>query len=65
MQKKGAIGPAFDTIVAFGKNSAEPHYHAGEAVLRKGDVVLLDFGALYKRYRSDITRTYFCGHPSE
>jgi len=65
MQKKGAIGPAFDTIVAFGKNSAEPHYHAGEAVLKKGDFVLLDFGALYKRYRSDITRTYFCGQASD
>jgi Xaa-Pro dipeptidase len=64
MQKKGAIGPAFDTIVAFGKNSAEPHYHAGESVLKKGEFVLLDFGALYKRYRSDITRTYFCGKPS-
>jgi len=65
MQKKGAVGPAFDTIVAFGRNSAEPHYHAGDAVLMKGEFVLLDFGALYRRYRSDITRTYFCGSLSE
>jgi Xaa-Pro dipeptidase len=64
MQKKGATGPAFDSIVSFGKNSAEPHYTAGNAKLKKGDFVLLDFGALYKRYRSDITRTYFCGAPS-
>lgn len=64
MQKKGATGPAFDSIVSFGKNSAEPHYTAGNARLKKGDFVLLDFGALYKRYRSDITRTYFCGEPS-
>ncbi len=65
MQKKGATGPAFDTIVAFGKNSAEPHYIAGNSKLARGDFVLMDFGALYKRYRSDITRTYFCGEPSE
>jgi Xaa-Pro dipeptidase len=63
MQKKGATGPSFDTIVAFGKNSAEPHYTAGDVVLNKGDFILLDFGAIYKRYRSDITRTYFSGEP--
>jgi Xaa-Pro dipeptidase len=64
MQKRGAAGPAFESIVAFGKNSAEPHYSAGNALLKKGDFALLDFGALYKLYRSDITRTYFCGEPS-
>jgi Xaa-Pro dipeptidase len=61
MQKKGAIGPSFETIVGSGPNSAEPHYHAGARKLKKGDFVLMDFGALYKRYRSDITRTYFLG----
>ncbi|MEW5936854.1 MAG: Xaa-Pro peptidase family protein [Candidatus Thermoplasmatota archaeon] len=61
MQQRGASGPAFDTIVAFGKMSAEPHYVAGDAKLRRGEIVLLDFGALYRRYRSDITRTYIFG----
>ncbi|MCK5396930.1 MAG: aminopeptidase P family protein, partial [Thermoplasmata archaeon] len=65
MQKRGAIGPSFETIMAFGKNSAEPHYSAGEAVLEKGQFVLMDFGAVYKRYCSDITRTYFCGPISD
>ena len=51
--------------MAFGKNSAEPHYIAGNSKLARGDFVLMDFGAQYKRYRSDITRTYFCGEPSE
>ncbi len=64
MQKKGAIGPSFETIVGSGPNSAEPHYHAGARKVKKGDFVLLDFGALYKRYRSDITRTYFLGKAS-
>lgn len=64
MQQRGASGPAFDTIVAFGRTSAEPHYVAGNARLRKGAFVLLDFGAVYKRYRSDITRTYIFGRAS-
>jgi len=65
MQKKGAAGPSFETIAAFGKNSAEPHYSAGDVKLEKGHFVLLDFGALFRRYCSDITRTYFCGKASE
>jgi Xaa-Pro dipeptidase len=65
MQKKGAVGPSFDTISSFGKNTAEPHYTAGEAVLKKGEFVLMDYGAKYKRYVSDITRTFACGEASE
>ena len=65
MQKRGAVGPSFETIMAFGKNSAEPHYSAGDVVLEKGQFVLMDFGALYKRYCSDITRTYICGPISD
>jgi len=65
MLKRGASGNSFETIMAFGKNSAEPHYSAGDVVLEKGQFVLMDFGALYKRYCSDITRTYVCGPMSE
>ncbi|UCE75090.1 MAG: aminopeptidase P family protein [Methanomassiliicoccales archaeon] len=65
MQKKGAVGPSFDTISSFGKNTAEPHYTAGDAVLKKGEFVLLDFGAKYRRYCSDITRTFVCGGGSD
>ncbi len=64
MQKKGANGPSFDSIVAFQENSAEPHYRAGDRVLKEGEFVLMDFGALYNRYVSDITRTYFMGQPN-
>jgi len=64
MQKRGAAGPSFETIAAFGKNSAEPHYSAGDVELKDGHFVLLDFGALYRKYCSDITRTYFCGSAS-
>lgn len=65
MQKKGAIGPAFDTVAAFGKNSAEPHYTASNETLKKSDFILLDFGAKYMRYNSDITRTFIMGKASE
>ncbi|MCD6461404.1 MAG: aminopeptidase P family protein [Thermoplasmata archaeon] len=61
MQKMGASGNSFDPISAFGPNSAEPHYLAGDRAAKKGDAILLDFGCNYKRYASDITRTMFLG----
>ena len=61
MQKNGADGPAFDTISSFGRNSAMPHYSHGDTVLKNGDFVLCDFGANYKKYNSDITRTFVYG----
>ena len=65
LQKNGANKPAFDTISSFGKNSAEPHYSHGDAKLTLGDFVLCDFGACFKRYNSDITRTFVFGNSSE
>ncbi len=58
MGKRGAV-PSFDTIVAFGRNSALPHYSTGEK--RFEFPVLVDFGARYKRYCSDMTRTFVSG----
>ncbi|MBN2323732.1 MAG: aminopeptidase P family protein [Spirochaetes bacterium] len=63
IKKEGAKGPAFDTIVAFGENTSKPHYTGGEVPLRPGAHVLVDFGAEYAGYRSDITRVYFTGSP--
>ena len=61
MQKKGASEPAFETIPASGPNSAEAHYTAADRTLQKRDFVLFDFGARYKKYVSDLTRTYVLG----
>ena len=61
MMKLGAAGPAFVAAVAFGSKSAEPHYHPGPRRLKRGQFALFDFGANYKRYVSDITRTFTCG----
>lgn len=65
LQSFGAEKPAFDTISSFGKNSAEPHYGHGDVRLQKGSFVLCDFGACYKKYNSDITRTFVFGNATE
>ena len=65
MQKAGGLGVSFDTIVAFGRNSAQPHYSAGQTKLKKSDFVLLDYGTKYHRYCSDITRTLTYGRASK
>jgi len=61
MVESGADSPSFESIVAFGENSAIPHYSAGDRRLRRGDNVLVDVGARYHLYCSDITRTFFFG----
>lgn len=63
--KNGAEKPAFLTISSFGKNTAKPHYSHGDYKLKKGDIVLCDFGATYKKYNSDITRTFILGKPTD
>ncbi len=64
MMKGGASGPSFATNASFGPATAEPHYVPAENRLRKGQLALFDFGAMYKRYVSDLTRTFVCGRPS-
>ncbi len=54
---------SFETIVASGPNSALPHAHAGDRVLREGDLVVLDFGGVYGGYCVDLTRTVAVGQP--
>ena len=57
IREAGFERPAFDTIVASGPNAALPHYRAGDRVLERGDVVVLDFGGVLDGYCSDLTRT--------
>ncbi len=62
----GADEHAFGPIVAAGDNSARPHAHArADYVIRKGDALLLDFGARKAGFCADITRTVFVGHASD
>jgi len=61
MQCHGAMGPSFNTIVGAGANSSIPHYRPGAVKLKNHHVVLIDFGALYGNYCSDMTRTIAFG----
>lgn len=65
MRKAGSDGTAFDTIVASGFCCAYPHGTAQERTIQDGDFVVVDLGAKYKFYCSDITRTFIAGKPSE
>ncbi len=65
MNRLGASGRSFSTIVAFGPHGAEPHYQPGATRLASGDSIVCDFGALYERYASDITRSYHFGRRDE
>lgn len=59
--QEGADKLSFESIIAFGPNSAMPHYRAGEAVLRKNTLVLIDIGVVVEGYASDMTRVVFFG----
>jgi Xaa-Pro aminopeptidase len=61
MRRGGAESTAFDTIVAAGENSAMPHHHPGARRIGEGDPVVVDFGATFEGYRSDMTRTFCVG----
>ncbi|MCM1290011.1 MAG: aminopeptidase P family protein [Corallococcus sp.] len=64
LDKNGAEGLAFDTIIASGVNTSKPHAHPTDKKIENGDAVTMDFGARYHGYCSDMTRTVFVGEPS-
>ena len=57
-RQRGAAGPAYTSIVGGGPNATVLHYINNDAELRDGDLLLIDAGAEYKGYASDITRTF-------
>ena len=63
--ENGADGLAFDTIVASGVNSSKPHAIPTDKRIDYGDAIVIDFGAKYKGYCADMTRTIFAGNASE
>jgi len=65
MRRKGSWGTSFDTIVASGVRSAFPHGGCTDREIRDGDLIVVDIGATYHSYRSDMTRTLVAGKPSE
>lgn len=63
--KNGADGLAFDPIVISGPNTSVPHGVAGDRVIQEGDFITMDFGAAYKGYCSDMTRTVAVGYATD
>ncbi len=64
MRREGSDGVAFDTIVASGKRSAYPHGGCTDNKIGKGEFIVIDIGAKYMGYCSDMTRTVILGEPS-
>lgn len=61
MRKSGAESTAFPTIVASSPSSSKPHAKPSGRKISEDDVVVVDLGAVYMGYRSDITRTFLLG----
>ena len=64
LSEKG-LTVAFDTIVASGERSAMPHGRPTSRKIQRGDIIVIDMGAVWEGYYSDITRTVCLGKPSD
>jgi Xaa-Pro aminopeptidase len=65
MRELGATGPSYETIVATGPvNAARPHHRPTDTIIEHGHTVIIDVGALYDGYHSDMTRTFVAGPPT-
>ncbi len=65
MMINGAEAMSFDTIALAGTNTSMPHGVPSDKKVCRGEFVLMDFGAVYNGYHSDMTRTVCVGEPSE
>ncbi len=61
----GADGISFDTIIASGPNGANPHARPSGRQVQEGDLIVMDYGALYQDYHADMTRTVCLGQPTQ
>jgi len=60
----GAEGDSYESIIASGPRSALPHARPTDREFKKGDFIVMDFGALYNGYHADMTRTLIVGKPT-
>jgi Xaa-Pro aminopeptidase len=65
MREQGAQRPSFETIVAGGPHGALPHAQPRDIPIRRGELVVIDWGAQLDGYCSDCTRTLAAGEPTE
>jgi len=64
LRSRGASNSSFPVIVAAAANSSLPHYRPGETLVQRDQPLLIDWGALFKGYCSDLTRTLMVGRVS-
>ena len=64
MLSHGADGLSFESIIASGPNGANPHARPGSRQVQAGDLIVMDYGALYGDYHADMTRTVCVGEPT-
>lgn len=60
---EGSQAVGFSPIVVAGPNSAQPHAGPSDRAMAPGDLVIVDWGAVYEGYQSDLTRTFVLGQP--
>jgi Xaa-Pro aminopeptidase len=65
IRERGADRPSFETIVAAGAHGARPHARPRDVAIRRGDLVVIDWGAQLDGYHSDCTRTIAAGEVSQ
>tara|TARA_B100000401_G_scaffold248915_1_gene168999 strand:+ start:2043 stop:3131 length:1089 start_codon:yes stop_codon:yes gene_type:complete len=65
VREQNAESISFDTIVASGKNAARPHHPTGDSKIEANSTIIIDCGAKYKGYCSDLTRTIVIGDADE
>ncbi|WKX02213.1 aminopeptidase P family protein [Candidatus Mycoplasma mahonii] len=65
LRKHGAKKGSFDAIVVSGKRGSLPHGNPSAKILQTGELLTIDFGALYEGYCSDITRTFHVGNVTD
>jgi Xaa-Pro aminopeptidase len=65
IRTRGAEGVAFEIIVAGGPNGAMPHARASDNIIHAGQPIVIDVGARFEGYHSDLTRTLCLGHPDQ
>ena len=65
MKLAGSETVSFETIAVSGEKSSMPHGVPGERIVKSGDFITMDFGAVYKGYHSDMTRTIAVGFATD
>ena len=64
-EKRGSQGPAFEPLICFGANCAEPHHGSDQSRAKASDMAIIDVGLTWRDYCSDMTRTVVLGKATD